>query len=108
MKTKRNIAPTDAAPTPIASAPPPVPLAAPMPPTADTQIVNVHPSRCRVCGSTDRVGYHNTVIQEFAGIADGRSYTHIVLRRTNCAGCGQARIDKTFENHPKSPDSGTK
>jgi len=59
------------------------------------------PTRCPVCGSTERKPYTQTRVQEWAGTdPDGHPYTHIVRRWTACAACGQARIDRVYENRP--------
>jgi hypothetical protein len=58
-------------------------------------------TQCRKCGSSERVPYFGTTESRIAGqLPDGRRYTHVVWRRTRCAGCGQCRSDKTFENRP--------
>ena len=58
----------------------------------------VEPSRCRVCGSTERSPYSNVRRLDHAGLTpDGRPYKQVVWRRTTCLKCGQARDDKTFE-----------
>jgi hypothetical protein len=62
--------------------------------------VNVEPSRCKRCGSTRRSDYYGKTEQAFQGEYNGRPYTHIVRRRTKCLGCGQIRIDRTYENRP--------
>lgn len=60
--------------------------------------VEMTPSRCPICGSTERSPYHGTIEREIAGtLVDGRSYTHVVWRRTTCV-CGQQRIDRSYEN----------
>lgn len=62
-------------------------------------INQVAASRCPTCGSTERAGYSGCVEQEIAGSdANGRPYTHIVRKRTKCLKCGQARIDRMYEN----------
>lgn len=62
---------------------------------------DVHPSRCPQCGSTERGPYLSSTEQPYPGIHDGAPYTHIVRRRVQCQGCGQMRIDRTFENRPE-------
>jgi hypothetical protein len=62
-------------------------------------VVQCEKTRCPTCGSTERSGYHNVMEQQYGGVdLKGRPYTHIVRRRTVCGGCGQARIDRTYEN----------
>lgn len=65
--------------------------------SGDPSIVTVEPSRCRACGSIERSDYHHTTVQDYAGVRDGRPFTRIVRRYTECLACGQARVDKTFE-----------
>jgi hypothetical protein len=65
----------------------------------DTQTVET--SRCirPGCESTDRAPYGKRRVQAYAGVlADGTPYTHIVRRPTKCLACGQARIDRSYEN----------
>ena len=70
-----------------------------------TDIQTVILSRCKRCGSTERTKYGSPRIQEYAGIlANGDRYTHIVRNRTRCLACGQARIDRSFENRITLPD----
>ena len=70
-------------------------------------LVDVMPSRCHECDSTNRSPYMgNTRVQFFAGVHDGRPYTRIVRRRCQCLDCGQFRIDRSFENHPGDPSDG--
>jgi len=62
-------------------------------------IQHVTISRCAVCGSTERDSYSNVCEQPYPGLDEkGQPYTHIVRRRTACSKCGQARIDRSFEN----------
>lgn len=57
------------------------------------------PSRCPKCDSTKRKAYKGSPrVLEQGGMLDGKPYTHVVWRRTACADCGQARVDKSFEN----------
>ena len=63
-----------------------------------TPIVQMEQSRCPTCGSTERGDYYNCVASEHSGIdPSGRPYTHVIRRRTKCI-CGQARIDRSYEN----------
>lgn len=62
-----------------------------------------HPSRCRACGSTEREPYSNRDEEEcITTIGEGIPITHIIRQQTRCKTCGQARIDRTFENRPES------
>ena len=59
------------------------------------------PSRCKVCGSTERDPYTKRTVQAYGGkTPEGLPYTHIVRRWTRCTGCGQHRVDMSFENLP--------
>jgi len=60
----------------------------------------VVPSRCPECGSTQRAGYLDKVVQKMAGTADGKPFNRIVRRRTRCLDCGHPRIDRSFEYVP--------
>lgn len=53
---------------------------------------------CRTCGSTERTKYENRREMAFGVERDGRQFTHVVWRDTNCAACGQRRTDQSFEN----------
>jgi len=56
-------------------------------------------SRCKKCDSTDREAYFGTPFElEYAGLKDGKPYTHIVQKRTRCKNCGQHRRDIVHEN----------
>lgn len=59
---------------------------------------------CGKCGSTKREPYFNRRDVDVAGVhaVTGRPYTQIVIRRTRCGDCGQARDDRHFVNAPKS------
>ena len=63
-------------------------------------MVDVALSHCPTCKSTERTRYRGASSEhEYHGVTpDGRPYTHTVRRRTQCAACGQWRIDRTFEN----------
>lgn len=62
-------------------------------------VVTVAASRCAACGSTERAPYSNTRELDHGGTTtDGQDFTHVVWRSTRCLKCGQARVDKTFEN----------
>lgn len=55
-------------------------------------------TECRKCGSKSRTKYHQTRTLEINGILpSGQGYRAITWRRTECCGCGQSRIDKTYE-----------
>lgn len=75
-------------------------------PREETPIVTGELTACPACGSTDRTEYKDTRTPlEHAGVTpSGRPYTHVRWKRTCCKGCGQFRIDKTFENRvPAKP-----
>lgn len=56
-------------------------------------------TRCRQCDSTDREPYDRKTETEYRGLdPSGNACTHIIRRWTKCANCGQARIDRTYEN----------
>jgi hypothetical protein len=58
-------------------------------------------SRCPKCGSTEREAYARKHVQRIAGTdAEGRPSPAIVRRRTRCLGCGQHRIDRSYEHQP--------
>jgi len=52
---------------------------------------------CPKCGSTERTEYSNTRSLPSCGVRDGKPYNLVVWRYCRCLGCGQARVDKTFE-----------
>lgn len=62
------------------------------------QVADAVTSSCPKCGSTDRVPYYRKTEHERLKAPDGKPCTHAVLRYTQCEGCGQHRIDRTFEN----------
>ena len=56
-------------------------------------------SRCPKCGSTEREPYHHPrELAQGGEDRDGNAYTHVVWRNTACRSCGQARVDRTYEN----------
>lgn len=59
-------------------------------------------TRCK-CGSTDREPYFNKRELNISGdhAITGKPYTLIIIRRTRCRGCGQARDDRHFVNAPR-------
>lgn len=68
--------------------------------TADAQI-----TACSRCGSTDRTPYKSRRELCHGGIdpKTGAAYTHTVWRNTECAACGQARVDIHRENRTDNP-----
>ncbi|WP_146504963.1 hypothetical protein [Rubinisphaera italica] len=57
-------------------------------------------TRCEKCGSTDRLPYSRQQLLDHHGTApDGQPCTHVRLQWTGCKSCGQARIDRTYENN---------
>lgn len=68
-------------------------------PTLERPHSVAHVSRCPACGSTDREKYQRATEQAYSGTdPQGNPYTHIIRRWTKCAKCGQARIDRHYEN----------
>lgn len=68
--------------------------------TAERDVVDVIPSRCHRCGSTERTHYHD--VKRIIGNGtdpEGKPYTAVILRPTKCLNpnCGQHRIDRTWE-----------
>lgn len=62
--------------------------------TIPRQEVEVVVSRCKVCHSTNRTRYGNPIVQEATGTdPQGKPFTHVVARPTQCTDCGQARRD---------------
>ncbi len=59
---------------------------------------DVHLSRCPNCQSTERTEYTNPNEQFYPHTHEGKTYTHIIKRRTTCKNCGQARIDRARGN----------
>ncbi|MDE2100066.1 MAG: hypothetical protein KGL39_22620 [Patescibacteria group bacterium] len=69
--------------------------------TAPKHVNDVPASRCKVpgCNSTERTRYHGVTFQTIAGLdPEGKPYNRVVWRNTTCKACGQARVDRTFEN----------
>ena len=62
--------------------------------------MEVDPSRCRRCGSTEKKKLAGADRElEYPGkLPDGRPYTHVVWKRYQCASCGQVRVEKVREN----------
>jgi hypothetical protein len=57
--------------------------------------VTVRPgSLCPKCGISRRSKYYGRRVLPVSGVADGRPYRRIVLRRCRCLACGQVRIDR--------------
>lgn len=68
--------------------------------TIDLDLVDTVATRCKVCASTARTKYEKAQTIEGDGVApDGRPYTRVILRRTQCVNCGQHRIDRWYECH---------
>jgi predicted Zn-ribbon and HTH transcriptional regulator len=55
--------------------------------------VEVTPSVCPGCGSTDREGYAGTRARNLTGILNGRPYRVVIWKPTKCRNCGKRRID---------------
>lgn len=65
--------------------------------------VEVHLSRCKKCGSTDREAYVDRPIRlDACGVepVTNKPYSAVVWRRTRCNNCGQHRTDKSYEFIP--------
>lgn len=82
--------------------------------TADRDLVDVPPSFCSRCGSTERSVYNDVIRREGDGIIegtggplDGTPYTAVELRPTKCLNpdCGQHRYDRTWEYIPHKTGS---
>jgi hypothetical protein len=60
------------------------------------------PSRCKACGSTNRIAYSGKPIVQFAPGKDpqGRPFTHVITRNTECSDCHQRRRDVSYLNDP--------
>ena len=64
-------------------------------------LVDVPASRCSECNSTRRAFYEQVKLIEGSGTdPQGKPYTAVELRPTNCLDCGQARIDRTWIYFP--------
>ena len=60
----------------------------------DVDTVRAEPTRCRRCGSTNRTRYTNTRVRFISGTDfQGRPYSRMIWRRTQCLHCGQYRDD---------------
>jgi len=60
--------------------------------------VTTYATRCQKCQSTERERYKKSVTTKVGGIHDGKPYTHFKRCWTRCKACGQARVDRIFEN----------
>jgi hypothetical protein len=68
-------------------------------------IAIVEPSRCLACHSTRRTRYRGRLVQPYdAHDSEGRPFTAIIRRRTQCLDCGQWRIDQTLWYSPAIPE----
>lgn len=65
--------------------------------------VDAHATRCVACGSTRRTKYHRSYTKYLPHDRDGKPVTHIIYRHCQCGDCGQARIDRVYENQPEWP-----
>lgn len=69
--------------------------------TVDRDLVDTVATRCRVCNSTERTDYHQVTRIEGSGQApDGKPYSAVSLRPTQCLNCGQYRTDREYEYVP--------
>ena len=73
-------------------------------PNKEIATVVVQPSACPRCGSTEKRKVPGTDRDvAYAGVTpDGQGHTHVVWKRYRCAGCGQHRVEKTFENRVRN------
>lgn len=98
-KTKRERKPTKAlaksTQKPTQAAPKPK-RSAKRSPTPEVEVI---PSACPKCGSTNHAGYNSTKERDIAGtLRDGRTYRRIVWKRTKCLDCDQNRVDVYYLN----------
>ncbi len=67
------------------------------------QITTTKAVKCLVCGSAARTRYHD--VRRIK--TDEPGFTHLVIRRTTCAKCGEPRIEQSYEHEiikrPKGP-----
>lgn len=69
--------------------------------------VNVAPSACPSCGSTEREGYAGTKARKLSGeLPDGRRYQTVIWKPTKCRGCGQNRVDVYHLDRPYKTSDG--
>ena len=67
--------------------------------TGNYETAEVVATQCNACSSSNREPYFGKIERGIAGVlSDGREYSHVVWRRTRCRDCGQARIDRSYEN----------
>ncbi|WP_254512865.1 hypothetical protein [Anatilimnocola floriformis] len=66
------------------------------------EVVDVEPSRCPKCKSSERGPYLNTTRREFKGA--GTPFCALLFRRCQCLNCGQIRIDRTPVYEATEPD----
>ena len=66
--------------------------------TLDRDVVEIIPACCQRCGSTTRRPYDKVRERAVPGNINGKQYTHVVWRRTACLACGQARVERHYEN----------
>ena len=57
-----------------------------------TELADVKPSRCTMCGSSRRTPYENTDYRDYDGA--GLEYIGMYYRSCKCVDCGQARRDR--------------
>jgi hypothetical protein len=72
--------------------------------TVERDVIPVIPSACKRCGSTQRTPYDKVIERVMTGTIADKAYTHIVWRRTKCTSCGQARIERHYENRPTADE----
>jgi len=55
---------------------------------------------CPKCQSTARGPYKTKEVTQHGGERNGKPYTEVWFRRSECTSCGQHRIDKHYVNNP--------
>lgn len=58
---------------------------------------------CSACGSQRRTPDVQTNEAEYAGLDQGKPFTHIVWLQSQCSDCGQTRMKRVFEDRTKKP-----
>lgn len=56
-------------------------------------------TRCPFCNSTDRHAYYGIITRDYSGNdpITGQPYNRISWKRTKCAACDRARVDKFYQ-----------
>lgn len=71
-----------------------------------TTIVDVQPSRCPACGTTEKSYTGSRTVQDFVGNHAGATFTRVIRRRCICANaaCSQVWIERTYEFEPAAAE----